>query len=91
MIRKLRFIWFGWFLSMSICGDGGVGFYLSIFLSEHGSETCQGKRPEPRAMLCLLEYDCGANALGSDIYSSPVQMAGFRRFALIYNLFFVGV
>ena len=26
MIRKLRFVWFGWFLSMSIFGDGGVGF-----------------------------------------------------------------
>ena len=36
----------------------------SIFLSEHGSETRHGKRPEPRATLCLLEYDCGANALG---------------------------
>ena len=35
-----------------------------IFLSEHGSETRHGKRPEPHAMLCLLEYDCGANALG---------------------------
>ena len=36
----------------------------SIFLSEHGSETRHGKRPEPHAMLCLLEYDCGGNALG---------------------------
>ena len=36
----------------------------SIFLSEHGSETRHGKRPEPCATLCLLEYDCGANALG---------------------------
>ena len=36
----------------------------SIFLSEHGSETRHGKRPEPRTTLCLLEYDCGANALG---------------------------
>ena len=34
-----------------------------IFLSEHGSETHHGKRPEPRATLCLLKYDCGANAL----------------------------
>ena len=36
----------------------------SIFLSEHGSETRHGKRPEPRTTLCLLEYDCEANALG---------------------------
>ena len=26
VIRKLRFVWFGWFLSMSIFGDGGIGF-----------------------------------------------------------------
>jgi len=26
VIRKLRFVWFGWFLCMSIFGDGGVGF-----------------------------------------------------------------
>ena len=38
---------------------------ISIWiLAEHGSETCHGKRPEPHVMLCLLEYDCGANALG---------------------------
>ena len=45
---------------MSIFGDGGVGFEPA----EHGSETRHGKRPEPRVALCLLEYDCGANALG---------------------------
>ena len=50
---------------MSFFGDGGGRFEPAQYnLSEHGSETRHGKRPEPRTTLCLLEYDCGANALG---------------------------
>ena len=67
MIRKLHFTSFGlvgYFLCLSLVMEVLDLSLLDIFLSEHGSETRHGKRPEPRAMLCLLEYDFGANALG---------------------------
>ena len=63
MKASLRLVWlvsfyvYLWWWRCWICA-------CSIFLSEHGSETRHGKRPEPRTTLCLLEYDCGANALG---------------------------
>ena len=31
VIRELRFVWFGWFLSMSTFGDGGVEFEPALY------------------------------------------------------------
>ena len=61
VIRKLHFVWFGWLLSMSIFGDGGVGFKPArYFYLNMGVKLVMVKDQR----LCLLEYDLGANALG---------------------------
>ena len=51
---------------MFFFGDGGVRFEPAryFYLNMGVKLVMVAKRPEPRAMLCLLEYDNGANALG---------------------------
>ena len=64
MIRKLCFVWFGWFLSMSIFGDGGVGFEPArYFYLNMGVKLVMEKTRASHEAL-KLEYICGVHALG---------------------------
>ena len=60
---------------MSLLGDGGVRVEPARYFDLNmGVKLVMVKDQSLTRRSVLLEYDCGANAMGSDRYSNPGQM-----------------